>query len=298
MPTYWLASWTAWASSYGERVISYRSAAGMTEEPSLAVIVQKMIPSDASGVIFTADPTSRATDRLVIESVFGQGEAIVSGRVEPDTYVVAKDGPKILSVRIGHKLLQIVRDEAGADCELALSDAEADRRVLDGDEIHQLAEVALAVEKHYGCPQDIEFARADGAFYLVQSRPITTLLEHPGGRTDAEPRVLIHGLAASAGRASGPVRILMSPAESNQLLAGEVLVAPMTSPDWVPAMRHAAALITDGGGMTCHAAIVSRELGVPCVVGARIATSTLHDGQLVTVDGGRGQVYEGASPPR
>jgi len=284
-----------WASIYGERVISYRAAAAMTEEPSLAVIVQQMIASDASGVIFTADPTTRATDRLVIESVFGQGEAIVSGRVEPDTYVVAKDGPKVLSVRIGHKLLKIVRDEAGADCEVALTDAEADRRVLDGDEIHHLAEVALAVEKHYGCPQDIEFARCDNEFYLVQSRPITTLLEHSGGRTDSEPHVLIRGLAASAGRASGPVRILMSPDEANQLLTGEVLVAPMTSPDWVPAMRRAAALITDGGGMTCHAAIVSRELGVPCVVGARIATSTLHDGQLVTVDGGRGQVYEGAS---
>ena len=130
-----------WASIYGERVISYRAAAIMTEEPSLAVIVQQMIASDASGVIFTADPTTRATDRLVIESVCGQGEAIVSGRVEHDTYVVAKDGPKVLSVRIGHKLLKIVRDEAGADCEVALTDAEADRRVLDGDEIHHLAEV-------------------------------------------------------------------------------------------------------------------------------------------------------------
>ncbi|MEJ7771685.1 MAG: PEP/pyruvate-binding domain-containing protein [Geodermatophilaceae bacterium] len=138
----------SWASIYGKRVISYRAAAGLTEEPSLAVVVQQMIPSDASGVIFTADPTTEATDRLVIETVFGQGEAIVSGRVEPDTYVVLKDGPTLASVRIGHKAMKIVRNSAGEDNEVALTAEEGAGRVLDDAQILAVARLALAVEKH------------------------------------------------------------------------------------------------------------------------------------------------------
>lgn len=281
-----------WASLYGERVIAYRATECVADEPAIAVIVQEMVPSECSGIVFTADPSTDATDRIVIEAIFGQGEAIVSGMVEPDTYLVLKNGPKLLSVRVGHQASKIVQGADGADEEIKLAPDEGARRVLSDEQILDLARIAGAVEEHYGSPQDIEWAYAHGKTYLVQSRPITTL----HARSDSAPgvpRLLVRGLAASAGRASGAVRVLTSPEQSVRLRSGEVLVAPMTSPDWVPAMRRAAALITDGGGMTCHAAIVSRELGVPCVVGTRTATTTLRDGEIVTVDGKRGEVYEG-----
>ena len=282
-----------WASLYGDRVIAYRASEHVTEEPSIAVIVQVMVPSEASGVMFTADPSTDDRQRIVVEAVFGQGEAIVSGMVEPDTYIVRKDGPTLVSVRVGHQRSKIVRGADGADRTVALTPDEGDRRVLTDQQIIELAELALRVEAHYGSPQDIEWARADGRVQLVQSRPITTL----HARSAAETDVLLRGLAASAGRASGAVRILHGPDEAGRLRAGEVLVAAMTSPDWVPAMRRAAALITDGGGMTCHAAIVSRELGVPCVVGTRTATTALRDGEVVTVDGRTGEVFAGAVTP-
>jgi len=288
-----------WASLYGERVIAYRAAETVLEEPAIAVIVQEMVPSESAGVMFTVDPSTGATDTMVIEAVFGQGESIVSGAVEPDTYVVAKDGPHLRSVRVGHKASMIVRGPSGADQTVTLDAHEGSRRVLTDAEILAIAELGTDVESHYGVPQDIEWARAGASTYLVQSRPITTLHEQvpaSAGESHATSTsaVLVRGLAASKGRGTGAVRILTSPKQCGQLLQGEVLVAPMTSPDWVSAMRRAAALVTDGGGMTCHAAIVSRELGVPCVVGARNATTVLRDGEVVTVDGALGEVYEGA----
>jgi pyruvate,water dikinase len=290
-----------WASLYGERVLAYRAEQHLNEEPAIAVIIQKMIFSEVSGVMFTADPTTGARDRMIIESVFGQGEAIVSGRVEPDTYVLDKAGPRLLSVRQGKQKFKIVRGPEGADVELPLDDGEVDRRTVSQDELIEIAELGLRAERHYGAPQDLEWARAEGATYLVQSRPITTL----GGQSRSEarpevpagPNLLLSGLAASVGRASGRVRILTSPNQQAEFLDGEVLVAEMTSPDWVPAMRRAAGLITDGGGVTCHAAIVSRELQLPCVVGTGNATTILHAGQEVTVDGRTGKVYAGAAAP-
>ena len=294
-----------WASLYGERVLAYRAEQRLTEEPAIAVIIQKMIFSEESGVMFTADPTTGALDRMIIESVFGQGEAIVSGRVEPDTYILDKVGPRLLSVRQGKQKFKIVRGPDGADVEQPLDAGEVDRRSLSQAEIIAIAELGLRAQQHYGTPQDLEWARAAGATYLVQSRPITTL----GAQAASEPRLastatasavpalLLSGLAASAGRASGRVRILTSPNQQREFLDGEVLVAEMTSPDWVPAMRRAAALITDGGGVTCHAAIVSRELQLPCVVGTGNATASLRAGQEVTVDGRTGKVYAGAAAP-
>lgn len=282
-----------WASIYGQRVIAYRAVERVTEEPSLAVIVQHMVASERSGVMFTADPATGDSDHIVIEAALGQGEVVVSGLVEPDTYVVDKKGPSLRSVRVGHQATEIVRGPDGADEERRLSAEEAGQRVLDDQEVLRLAALGLSVEEHYGSPQDTEWAIADGQTYLVQSRPITTLAPSDAVARDASP-VLIRGLAASKGTASGKVRVLRSPEEGDQLLNGEVLVAPMTSPDWVPAIRRASALVTDGGGMTCHTAIVSRELGVPCVVGTRNATSTLRDGELVTVDGDTGEVRQGA----
>ncbi len=284
-----------WASLYGARSISYRSSKNLVDEPAIAVVVQEMIPSERSGVMFTVDPSTGDTGHIVIEAAFGQGEVVVSGQVEPDTYVVDKQGPRVLEVRVGSQAFEIVRGPDGADERIEFDPGEGSRRVLTDDEILALARMGQAVEDHYGAPQDTEWAMAGDRTVLVQSRPITAV--GSGGQESGAGtgQVLVQGLAASAGRASGAVRVLVSPEEGERLVAGEILVAPMTSPDWVPTIRRAAALVTDGGGMTCHAAIVARELGVPCVVGARNATSVLRDGEIVTVDGAAGTVVEGAA---
>jgi phosphoenolpyruvate synthase/pyruvate phosphate dikinase len=187
-----------WASLYGERVLAYRAEQHLAEEPAIAVIIQKMIFSEVSGVMFTADPTSGALDRMVIESVFGQGEAIVSGRVEPNTYILDKAGPRLLSVRQGKQKFKIVRGPDGADLERRLDEGEVDRRTLSQAEIIAIAKLGLRAEQHYGTPQDLEWARADGATYLVQSRPITTLSSQPASELrpagSAAPTLLLSAL--------------------------------------------------------------------------------------------------------
>ena len=284
-----------WASLYGARVISYRVTRSLDDVPAMGVIVQEMVPSERSGVMFTADPSTGDVDKIVIDAAFGQGEVVVSGEVEPDTYILSKSGPTLLHVRVGTKNFKLVRGSDGRDLHVDLSPDEGSRRVLSDDEAVTLARLGLATEHHYGSPQDTEWAMAEGKTYMVQSRPITTLgtVESDAAPVTEVGRLLVQGLAASHGRAAGTVRVLQSADQGDQLLAGEILVAPMTSPDWVPTMRRAVALVTDGGGVTCHAAIVSRELGVPCVVGARNATKVLRDGEVVTVDGALGAVYEG-----
>ena len=211
----------------------------------------------------------------VIEAAFGLGEVVVSGAVEPDTYTVAGDPPALISVRVGHQDHQIVPDDDGHLVHVELDDETADRRVLTDDEIFALVALGRRITQLYGdVPQDIEWAIGPDGVQIVQSRPITTLAHGPTPATAAGTAdVLARGLGAAPGVATGPVRILMSPEQGHALQAGEVLVAPMTNPDWVPTLRRAAAVVTDGGGMTCHAAIVARELGVPCVVGTRTATT-------------------------
>lgn len=288
-----------WASLYGDRVISYRASQRMDEEPVLAVVVQTQVASDRSGVMFTVDPSTGARDRLVIEAALGLGEVVVSGAVEPDTYIVAKDGPRLVSVRVGRQSHALVPGRGGTVEREDLDPQRADARVLSDDEVLAVASLGLQVEQHYGEPQDTEWAYSGGRLWMLQSRPVTTL---GGGPLAAEPAaggppvgtVLLRGLAAAPGRVSGRVRILQAPSEGGRLQSGEILVAPMTNPDWVPTMRRAAAVVTDGGGMTCHAAIVARELGVPAIVGARTATTALRDDELVTVDGAKGEVIEGA----
>ncbi|HWO65034.1 MAG TPA: phosphoenolpyruvate synthase [Umezawaea sp.] len=278
-----------WASLFGPRVIAYRASRQIVEEPAIAVVVQRMVDSERSGVAFTADPSTGNRDRIVVEGAFGLGEVVVSGAVEPDTYVLAKTGPRLLEARVGHQTHKIVRGPDGADLRVDLDEHTGAERVLTDDEAIDLARLALRVEEHYGTPQDLEWAISEGRTWLVQSRPITTLDEG-----EAPGTVLLNGLSASPGTATGRVRVLASPSEGHRFVDGEILVATMTNPDWVPTMRRAAALVTDGGGMTCHAAIVARELRVPCVVGTRKATQVLRDGELVTVDGASGRVLEGA----
>ena len=288
-----------WVSLFGDRVVSYRASQGIDLEPALAVIVQCMVDSDRSGVMFTADPSTADTDRLVIEGAFGLGEVVVGGEVEPDTYVVDKNGPRLRSVRVGTKAFAIVRGPDGRDQRIDLDPERATMRVLTDDEVVTLARTGLAIHAYYGAPQDIEWASSGGNWFILQSRPITTLTAHPGqspaGSVDAP--VLLKGQSASPGMVAGAVRILTSPKQGTTLQDGEILVATMTSPDWVPTIRRAGALVTDGGGMTCHATIVARELGVPCVVGTRVATSVLHEGQVVTVDASGGRVLAGNVVP-
>ncbi|RKH44634.1 phosphoenolpyruvate synthase [Corallococcus interemptor] len=286
-----------WASAYGPRVVAYRKAQGLTDVPEIAVVVQAMVDSNRSGVMFTADPTSGDRERLIIEGAFGLGEVVVGGQVEPDTYVVDRAGPRILEARVGEKAFQLLRDGVGHEKREDLPPERARARVLTDVEVLELARLGLRVERHYGAPQDIEWAEEDGRFYLVQSRPVTTALgKAPEDTAAPTGQTLVSGLGASPGVASGRVRVLRDAKEGSKLAAGEILVAPMTSPDWVPSLRRAAAVVTDSGGMTCHAAIVSRELRKPCVVGTRKATKVLRDGEDVTVNGATGTVREGRAP--
>ncbi|WP_436498327.1 phosphoenolpyruvate synthase [Actinokineospora sp. HUAS TT18] len=283
-----------WASLFAPRVVAYRASRGFTAEPAIAVVVQRMVAAERSGVAFTADPSTGRTDRVVVEAAFGQGEVVVGGLVEPDTYVLDKNSLQVLRTNIGSQAFKIVRGRDGGDEQVPLDERSGGARVLDEDVLAQVARLAVAAERHYGVPQDVEWAIDAQGVWLVQARPITTLGEPSSGAA------LVTGLAAAPGRVAGRVRVLTAPEQGGLLLDGEILVAPMTNPDWVPAIRRAAALVTDSGGMTCHAAIVARELGVPCVVGARTATAELADGALVTVDGSEGAVYAGdqTSPAR
>lgn len=283
---------TCWASLFSPRVITYRASRGFLADPAMAVVVQQMVSSEQSGVAFTTDPSTGEQEHIVIEAALGLGEVVVSGKVQPDTYVVDKKTLDVVDVKVGYQAFKIERGPDGHDAIVELDPAQAQSRVLDDTALRRIAELAIAVEAHHGCPQDVEWAIASGKAWLVQARPITTL-NTPSDDSETTG-VLVRGLPAAPGSASGRVRVLRTPEEGNRLMDNEILVAPMTNPDWLPAIRRAAAVVTETGGMTCHAAIVARELGVPCVVGARDATTVLRDGQSVTVDGSRGNVSAGS----
>jgi pyruvate,water dikinase len=286
-----------WASLYSPRAIFYRQERGFGGAAEIAVVVQKMVQATRAGVAFSIDPASGDEQTLVIEAAYGLGEVVVSGEVEPDHYAVAKPDLSIQSVRLGHKAFLLTRDEQGGNRRLDLPPEQADSRVLTDEEIRRVAELVRRDEAHYQVPQDVEWAMENGHTYLVQSRPVTTRAPATPATTapagPAERQALVHGLAASPGVAVGSIRVVRAPAEGEALQPGDVLVAPMTSPDWVPFMRRAVAIVTDSGGMTSHAAIVSREMGIPCIVGAHDATAVLQDGMVVTVDATAGVVLAG-----
>jgi pyruvate,water dikinase len=288
-----------WSSLFGARTIYYRTKRGFGQaDMDIAVVVQRQIRSTRSGVMFTIDPASGASDRLIIEGAFGLGESVVSGSVSPDRYVVGKETLGTLRREVRRKELTIEPNSDGGTTTRALEEHEAEQPVLGEDEVRRVAELGARIERHYGAAQDTEWAvDAEGVIWMLQSRPVTAA----GGEPLAEPtrqrrgEVLVRGLGAAPGVAAGAVRVIADLATADDLIEGEVLVTHMTAPDWVPLMRKAAAIVTDSGGMTCHAAIVSRELGIPCVVGTAEATKVLRDGELVTVDAGEGAVSEGAT---
>ncbi|HMD51689.1 MAG TPA: phosphoenolpyruvate synthase [Solirubrobacteraceae bacterium] len=283
-----------WASLFGGRTIYYRGERGFGQaDMDIAVVVQRQIPSTRAGVMFTVDPASGERDHLVIEGSFGLGEAVVSGSVSPDRYVVRKADMAITTRSVRPKELAIEPAPGGGTVTRTLGAQESMRPVLGDDEVVELARLGLAIEEHYDAPQDTEWSfDPDGGVWMLQSRPITTIASP--GEDAGTGEVLVRGLGAAPGRASGRVRLLSDPHDTGAFAEGEILVAHMTTPDWVPLMRRAAAIVTDSGGMTCHAAIVSRELAIPCVVGTGEATKRLRDGELVTVDATQGAVLEGA----
>ncbi len=282
------------ASLFTPRATYYRNKKGFAhEKASLAVVVQKMIDSDKSGVIFTKDPSQKRDD-IIIEAVFGLGEGIVSGQITPDRYIVSKK-MEIVEKEIKEKKIAIVKNPKGGQEKIKLKPEISKKQVLKEHEITRLATIALKLEAHYSKPQDIEFAVEDDEIYIVQTRPITTLgkrfLESEVKEIRGE--VILSGLAASPGIGAGKVKIVRSLKDLEKVLSGDILVTEMTNPDMVVTMQRCAAIITDEGGLTAHAAIVSREMGIPAVVGTREATAVLTEGEIVTVDGFTGKIYRG-----
>ena len=288
-----------WRSLFGARTVYYRGSQGFGQaDMDIAVVVQRQIPSTRAGVMFTVNPASGDRTQLVIEGAFGLGEAVVSGSVSPDRYLVDKETLAIRAREVHHKELIIEGTPEGGTTTRSLSEEEALAPVLSDAEVVTIAGLGRRIEEHYKSPQDTEWAfDPDGAAWILQSRPVTTLHDEAVATAGSQPEgaVLLHGLGGAPGSASGAVRVLATLADAPRLGDGDILVTHMTAPDWVPLMRRSAAIVTDSGGMTCHAAIVSRELGIPCVVGTSEATKLLRDGELVTVDATHGVVIEGAA---
>ena len=286
-----------WASLFTARAIFYRVQQGFDHmKVGIAVPVQKMVQSESSGVLFTTHP-SGANHRVIIESVFGLGEGIVSGRYTPDHYEVDPGTWDIAVKNVAVQTLMLTYDKKEGVKEVEVSPEKQAAQKLPDSKIVELAKIGKKIEKHYAAPQDIEWAYEKGKLYIVQSRPVTTIPKETKRHEDSvevkRMKAVLKGLAASPGVASGPVKIIRDASEIDRVETGDVLVTGMTNPDMVPAMKRAAAIVTDEGGMTSHAAIVSRELGIPAVVGTRNATKTLKPGETVTVDGKRGMVYKG-----
>jgi len=283
------------ASLFTPRATYYRNKKKFKhEESSVAVVVQKMVNSTKSGVIFSKDPSYR-DDNILIEAVFGLGEGIVSGKISPDSYTVSKD-LKILDKKIKEKKIAITRDASGKSKIVKLKDEISKKQVLKEHEISSLSEIALKLEEHYHKPQDIEFAIEDENIFIVQTRPITTLknrIERKVNRGDLKGEIILEGLGASPGISSGKIKIIEDLKDLDKIQKGDVLVTGMTNPDMVVTMQKSAAIVTDEGGMTAHAAIVSREMGIPCIVGTQNATTKLKEGEIITVDGFEGKIYKG-----
>jgi len=302
-----------WASLFTARAIAYREDKGIDHlKVAMAVVVQKMVNSRSSGVMFTIHPVTGDDSVIVIESSWGLGEAIVGGKVTPDEFVIDKRTLKILEKRISRKEIMIIYDpERGENVVVKVPEDMAEKPSISDEEAIQLAKYGLKIENHYKHPMDIEWAidkdiEPPNNVFIVQARYETVWSRkkeqkeisksEPGeGAGEATGRVLVRGLPASPGVATGVARVILDPhsPEAKEFKKGDVLVTKMTDPDWVPLMKKAAAIVTDEGGMTSHAAIVSRELGIPAVVGTGNATKVIKTGMLVTVDGSRGVVYEG-----
>ena len=302
------------ASLYNDRAIAYRVHKGFTHaEVALSAGIQRMVRSDvgSSGVMFTIDTESGFDQVVFITSSYGLGETVVQGAVNPDEFYVFKPTlalgkEAIIRRSIGSKLIKMEFTKAGEEGRVKTVDVPLEQRnrysITDAD-VNQLAEYAVIIEKHYGRPMDIEWGKDgnDGKIYILQARP-ETVKSQQGGKAEmsyalkGSANVLTTGRAIGQKIGTGAVRVIMDPSEMERVQPGDILVADMTDPNWEPVMKRAAAIVTNRGGRTCHAAIIARELGVPAVVGCSDATDVLKDGMLVTVscsEGDEGKVYEG-----
>jgi len=294
------------ASLFTDRAIFYRIQKGFDHMAiALSAAIQLMAYSKASGVIFTLDVANGDRSIVLIETGYGLGEFVVQGKITPDEYYVKKSDLTIVKKNVPKKTIQLVRNPAGGTEEKPVPPDLQDKQVLTDDQIRELAKYAIAIEEHYKKPMDIEWAldeRTDKLF-ILQARPETVWAAKAPVVVEEKPaitkerKILVQGLPASPGLAAGKAHIIPTVEKINEFQKGEILITEMTAPDWVPAMRKSAAIVTNSGGMTCHAAIVSRELGIPCIVGTgsrgKLATEGIPDGSMITVDAKLGVVYEG-----
>jgi len=284
----------AWASLYTARATFYRKNQGFPHEKVfIAIVVQRMVNSEIAGVVFTADPSGR-NNNIQIEAAYGLGEAVVAGKATPDHYVVDKQNLKILEKKIFSQEKMMIRNKQGENEWIDVPIEDRRKQKLSNEKIVELAKISKRIEEHYNFPQDIEWALEKNKLFIVQTRAITTLEKKIIKKErEIKGEVILRGLAASPGIAYGTVKIISTLKDLGKIKKGDVLVTGMTSPDMVPVMEIASAILTDEGGITSHAAIVSRELGVPAIVGTEEATKILTDGEKITVDGSNGVVYRG-----
>ena len=292
----------AWASLFTPRAVFYREEQKYDHmKVGIAVVVQLMVASEISGVMFTIDPVSSDKKTMVVEAILGLGEFIVQGIVTPDHFELNKDTLEITNRKISNQHKMLIKKGTEND-EVKLTHAQGSKQKVTDEMVQTVAKLGKRLEKHYFFPQDVEWAVEKGNVYIVQTRPITTVKTAKNVTSDqkredlaqlSHMKLLLTGDPASPGIVSGPVKIIHSASEIDKVLSGDVLVTVQTNPDFVPAMKRAIAIVTEKGGRTSHAAIVSRELGIPAVVGTPGATRILSKEKTVTVDGRKGQVYQG-----
>lgn len=299
-----------YASCFTDRAVYYREKQGFDHiEVALSAVVQMMVFSKTSGVMFTVNVATGDDNNILIEAAFGLGEYVVQGTVTPDNYTISKHDHKIIDRCVNEQDIMLVRKKGG-DCEEVQVPEELRKvQTLTDEQILELADYAKKIEKHYGCYMDMEWGvdERTNKIWILQARPETVWsrrnkeggakVQESKSMTTTDHKVIVKGLPASPGKVSGRVHVILDPSRIDEFKEGEILVTEMTAPDWVPAMKKAKAIVTDSGGMTCHASIVSRELGIPCIVGTKsrgeAATVTISDGIDVTIDATHGVVYEG-----
>ena len=299
-----------YASCFTDRAVYYREKQGFDHiEVALSAVVQMMVFSKTSGVMCTVNVATGDDNNILIEAAFGLGEYVVQGTVTPDNYTISKHDHKIIDRCVNEQDIMLVRKKGG-DCEEVQVPEELRKvQTLTDEQILELADYAKKIEKHYGCYMDMEWGvdERTNKIWILQARPETVWsrrnkeggakVQESKSMTTTDHKVIVKGLPASPGKVSGRVHVILDPSRIDEFKEGEILVTEMTAPDWVPAMKKAKAIVTDSGGMTCHASIVSRELGIPCIVGTKsrgeAATVTIPDGIDVTIDATHGVVYEG-----
>ena len=298
-----------YASTFTDRATYYREKQGYDHMTvALSATVQMMVFSKAAGVMFTVDLVTGSDDSIIIEASYGLGEYVVQGTVTPDNFTIDKNTLEIKNRIINDKPIKLVRKAEGDVVEEVVPAEERKAQAITDEQVKELATYAKAIEKHYGCYMDMEWGvdERDNKVWLLQARPETVWSQKKkNGETSAASESsdnidldpIVQGLPASPGKAAGKAHVILDPALIDEFKEGEILVTTMTAPDWVPAMKKAKAIITDAGGMTCHAAIVGRELGIPCIVGTRsrsqAATEVIKDGMDITVDATNGVAYDG-----